>query len=149
MSKIFIASIVLILISGVYYSALGEFYQYKDKDGVVIFTDDLSQVPEDQRPKIKTYESIKSPPPEDATEDQENMPASTQRNPQNDDVEKEKKWLVDEQHALEREREKLNNLKNEVDTSEKQDIYNSKVRQLNQRIRVYKERLDQFNTKIR
>ena len=149
MLKTFIASIVLVITSGIYQSALGEFYQYKDKDGVVIFTDDLSQVPEDQRPIIKTYESIKSPPPEDTVEDLKNTPASTQPKNQNTDFEEEKKWLVDEQYALEREREKLNQLKNEVDSSEKQESYNAKVRQLNQRIRNYKERLDQFNTKIR
>jgi len=37
--------------------ALGEYYRYLDSDGVVRFTDDLSRVPPDQRPDVKTYQS--------------------------------------------------------------------------------------------
>ena len=42
--------------------ALGEYYQYTDHDGVLRFTDDLASVPPDQRPDMKTYESLKSNP---------------------------------------------------------------------------------------
>lgn len=37
--------------------AVGEYYRYTDSDGVVRFTDDLSGVPPDQLPEVKTYES--------------------------------------------------------------------------------------------
>ena len=42
--------------------ALGEYYQYTDANGMQRFTDDLSTVPPDQRPNIKTYQSVKSEP---------------------------------------------------------------------------------------
>lgn len=32
-----------------------EFYQYKDTEGAIKYTDDLSQVPENLRPKVKRY----------------------------------------------------------------------------------------------
>ena len=32
-----------------------EFYKYRDASGVLRYTDDISQIPEDQRPKIDTY----------------------------------------------------------------------------------------------
>ena len=38
--------------------ASGEYYQYRDESGVLRFTDDLSSVPPDQRPGLKTHQSI-------------------------------------------------------------------------------------------
>ncbi len=44
-----------------------EYYQYTDKNGALRFTDDLAAVPQDQRPDVKTYESVKSRPVQAAT----------------------------------------------------------------------------------
>lgn len=46
--------------------ALSEYYRYRDSDGVVRFTDDLSRVPQDQRPDVKTYQSSAVVPDESA-----------------------------------------------------------------------------------
>ena len=40
--------------------ASGEYYQFRDENGVLRFTDDLSSVPPDQRPEVKTHVSIES-----------------------------------------------------------------------------------------
>ena len=42
--------------------AYGEYYQYRDENGVLRFTDDLASVPPDQRPDVKTHQSIESKP---------------------------------------------------------------------------------------
>ena len=39
-----------------------EYYQYKDQNGVLRYTDDLASVPPDQRPDVKTHQSIESKP---------------------------------------------------------------------------------------
>ena len=43
---------------------LGEFYRYVDESGHVKYTDDLGQVPEEQRPTAKTYMESKGIPEE-------------------------------------------------------------------------------------
>ena len=48
--------------------ALGEYYQYTDEKGVLRFTDDITSVPADQRPDVKTYESVKSDPVQATTD---------------------------------------------------------------------------------
>jgi hypothetical protein len=40
------------------FSAHAEYYQYVDKDGVLRFTDEISDVPSSQRPHMTTHESI-------------------------------------------------------------------------------------------
>lgn len=53
----------------------GEFYQYTDEKGNMVFTDDITIIPEDQRPEILTHEAVQAePPPETPAENQENMP---------------------------------------------------------------------------
>lgn len=76
-----------ILLAGVFVllatSAFGEYYQYTDESGNARFTDNLYEVPENQRPAVKTFESV-GPVPVDApavsaegapTDDDEAAPA--------------------------------------------------------------------------
>lgn len=46
----------------------GEFYQYKDRNGNMRFTDNLADVPADQQQNMKTYEAVEGspvPPPDE------------------------------------------------------------------------------------
>jgi len=47
--------------------ASAQFYRYLDKQGQVRFTDDINQVPEDQRIQVRSYESSSSNAPEAAS----------------------------------------------------------------------------------
>ncbi len=59
---IFIGSIVIALLFSLtpVRSISSEYYKYKDKNGIVCFTDDLSEVPRDQRESIIFFKSLKS-----------------------------------------------------------------------------------------
>lgn len=43
-------------------SARGEYYKYTDKNGDILFTDDLSKIPENQRAKVKEFKERKQLP---------------------------------------------------------------------------------------
>jgi len=50
------ASIVIALtLMLVPFISSAEFYKYRDKSGVLLYTDDISEIPKDQRPKIDAY----------------------------------------------------------------------------------------------
>lgn len=121
--------------------AHSEFYRYKDASGTIIFTDDLSQVPMDQRPGVDVYESATSP----EGEQKDAKRPSLKRDSSNQVLEKKQKWLIKEQNVLNLERDELLSQKQEVKSQEEKAVYNKKVRALNKRIEVYKEKLNQFN----
>ncbi len=54
-----LAGIMVVLLTPVVW---GEYYQYTDVNGVLRYTDNIAAVPPDQRPDVKTYESVKSSP---------------------------------------------------------------------------------------
>ena len=56
--KLILAGAIVLLSAPVY----GEYYQYTDADGVLRFTDNIAAVPPEQRPKVKTHQSVKSDP---------------------------------------------------------------------------------------
>ncbi len=47
--------LILMLTLLVPVSSYGEFYKYRDENGVVRFTDNLAEVPKDQRPEVESY----------------------------------------------------------------------------------------------
>jgi hypothetical protein len=54
--------IVFMVVLGISGGVRGEFYKYIDQDGNVQFTDNLSNVPVDQRAKIEQYEDVTTTP---------------------------------------------------------------------------------------
>ena len=55
--------LVLGLLLGLGASAWAEYYKYRDENGAIRFTDDIMQVPVDQRQKIERYKSFESTQP--------------------------------------------------------------------------------------
>jgi hypothetical protein len=64
---VFAAAVVLLFIQANSVFA-GEFYEYTDKDGNLIFTDDFDKVPKEKQAEIKTYQSVKSAPQSSVSE---------------------------------------------------------------------------------
>ena len=128
--------------------ATAEFYQYKDADGNLVFTDDYSQVPENQRNQTQKYDSVKpaarlSDSESDGLESGKNAsrpliePAKMQRQ----ELEKEYKRLQEVRRLLMLEKE-------QVKTVEEQKSYNEKVNQLNQHINEFSEKINSFNQSV-
>ena len=56
--KLLLTGMIALLVTPTY----GEYYQFTDANGRLRFTDDIASVPQEQRPDVKTYESVKSSP---------------------------------------------------------------------------------------
>ena len=147
--------------------ASGEYYQYTDQNGVVRFTDDPSIIPEDQRPEVKTYESIKSEyhPQQEMTEEKSAPEAArntatveeadTAKTSNSANREKEEEMnalrieLLKAFDALEAEKKALGPppLKN-AKTIERKE-YNNKVTELNRKIDDYDKRRKELDEKVK
>jgi hypothetical protein len=141
-------------------AAFAEFYKYRDENGVLRFTDDLSMVPPDQRPKIDTYEEVKSsaPPPAAAAPAEAPAAAADEDRPKKaldatdvSGVAAEHKRLDQRRKQLEKERQNLGRQKQalqqeraRIETEEDARAYDAKVQQLNERIAGYEKRRAEF-----
>lgn len=147
--------------------ALCEYYQYTDPNGVLRFTDDLASVPPDQRPDIKTHQSVKS----DSVQPKTGEAATGKTSPHKGSSEKgaspsatswkgrnaQKKLELDQMQAdlkktfkaLQAERSALESNAPPEGASFKQKVtYTNKVEALNAKIARYEEQLDVFNEKV-
>ncbi len=130
-----------------------QYYQYKDKNGAIVYTDDLSKIPLDQRDSVKKYSSsdgkkkntekeekvVSSPPPE-KTKVYNISPPSGNYDAQREALYKEYELLTNERDQLIKEQAKIN-------SPSKQDAYNKKVNQLNEKIEAFKAKIKEFNIK--
>lgn len=120
-----------------------EFYRYTGEDGGIHFTDDLSQVPPDQREKMETF-----------TESQPNHPPEIKRDPAIEAadrareavtyLEEKRQALVTRQEELKTEydrlmkaRAEIESLRQAADTPEKRQALQAKVTALQAEIAAY------------
>ena len=146
MHRLIFVYVIIILMAGIA-SAQSEVYNYKDAQGNNVFTDDLSQVPEDQRANVNSQKSIKSKPIQQRPKPPKPAPVV----PKNTDktLDALKQWLTDENDALKQEKESLEAMKPEINLPKDQQDYNAKVRSINQRIDIYKEKLADYQDKLK
>ncbi|THB79851.1 MAG: DUF4124 domain-containing protein [Desulfobacteraceae bacterium] len=161
-SILFLASFLCLLSFGISFS---EYYQYIDENGVITFTDDLSEVPVDQLDQYKTHESVEtSPVEEDAGGDDQSAaqtPANTvQKVPVN--TASGTAALLEEARALERESKELENLyqgiqkdRKEIEavtfdklSNEEKTQYEERFNALSKRISDYDEQRQSFENKV-
>lgn len=121
---------------------MAEYYQYVDKDGTKHFTDDLSQVPKNQRPNLKTYQTIQ-PPPENESSDtkvqgSDNALTIEALMAENDTLKK-------EYDALNKKKETLSEQKKTLSGKE----YNTQITGLNLEIKHYQKRREDYNDRVK
>ncbi len=156
MGRVFLVVLIVMLSPLV---AWGEYYRYTDAGGNLRFTDNLAEVPEAQRPQVAVYEEAQPPPApapavgEPATEAApEEPPIKTfAADPETVERLEATKRTLDQEYAelmdakqklLQEKEEKLKGLAAR-DVKARQD-YESRVKQLNDRIRDYETRREAF-----
>jgi chromosome segregation ATPase len=129
-----------------------EFYKYKDETGALRFTDDLTEVPPDQRPKVKSYEEPadygigeNESEKETASEEEEGeggMHYEAQSlYDRKDKLDSEYKALMKERQSLARERLNLK-------TQAEREAYNAKAQRLNEKISDFENRRSAFQKEV-
>lgn len=128
--------IMLAVLSLVPIPACAEYYRYKDTDGVIRFTDNLLNVPEDQRENIQTYKEALTPGPKPETSDA----------PRGKLDSKGRNGRVEE---LNSERESLEQVFKDLDAERKLLLESSPIPQETEAYEAYKKRIEAFNEKIK
>ncbi|WP_022668524.1 hypothetical protein [Desulfospira joergensenii] len=146
-----------VLVLGVF-PAGADFYQYRDSGGTIVITDDLSQVPETQRPGARSFEEIVEKKSGDHEKQNSSPSASSSGTAgesgapdkvQNPEMETLKAWLNQEEKELNQEKEALLVLKETLKTPAGIEEYNARVQALNKKITAYQIELDRFNRKLK
>jgi MoaA/NifB/PqqE/SkfB family radical SAM enzyme len=153
--------------------AEAEFYRYTDENGVLRFTDNLQEVPADQRPGLKKYKEADDDltPAQRAAKRQREAEAARQtkikqrqqeklddvgeiRIDSPEDFERIKADLEDDHESLMRRKAALEAERDTLTTAEEVHAYRKKIDRLNEEIQRFEERrkkfvqkADQFNTR--
>ena len=158
--RTFVTVALLLLIIG-FSPANADIYKYRDTNGVVRYTYDLAEVPEDQRPQVRTYEET---PTEPETSPQETVGTGADPDTPNETIDEEvvvdektieelnqrKKeldeefaGLMEEKYSLLKDKENLQKTLAGRDTVAVAD-YDKKVEELNRKIADYQKRREAF-----
>jgi DNA repair exonuclease SbcCD ATPase subunit len=127
-----------------------EFYRYKDRHGNVIYTDDLSKVPLDQREKVKSYkESVYQPPKAPEQEkDKKDADQTVTTDKEYERLHRQEEMLTRERNALAEERDRLNQEKQNAVTPQQIKEYNRSIVDFNARIQAYEEKQKVFAAEV-
>jgi hypothetical protein len=148
-------------------NASAEFYKYTDEEGNIRFTDDINQVPAEQRAKIQSYVESQSPQASEqevTSESKENPEQSDQQanfpDLSEDDEGKEsikdaksridtiKQEIDQEYEVLIKEKQKL--AKDKMQAKSRQQIieYNKRVENLNKRVEAYEKKGQDYEAQV-
>ncbi len=143
--------------------AFAEFYKYRDENGALIYTDDLAKVPEDQRPKVSTYqeaedlltpvEKYKKRQQEAAARGQSEgvKPKKKKRNlssPKRTELEKNRTALLQEKAELVNKQQALSKFNYRRADYIQIKVHKKKIAKLNKRIQAYEKRRQEFELEV-
>jgi len=150
-ASIILAILLFLAIAG---PASAEFYRYVDKHGNVLYTDDLSKVPADQRAKAQAYDESYSQPakPQDSPAPKVTGPSAAETQA----LEAERKQLEEHEQALNREYDDLMKQRATLDEEKVNAVtpaqikeHNQKIVELNTRIKAYEGKRDAYSDKVK
>jgi hypothetical protein len=140
--RILILFLGLMLIPGLCFA---EFYKYRDANGVLRFTDNLAEVPENQRQNIQEYQEAVTP---EATGGPVEKVQTLDLNARADQLNAERDLLAKEYAELEKERENLDKTTRDPQNDADFEAYKTQVDSYNNRIKAYEEKRKLFQTKV-
>ena len=126
--------------------ASAEIYKYRDQNGVLRFTDNLTEVPIDQRENIQQYKEIKTVP--DATGQ------STVNEEAAQDPKAMEKELTDEKGVLDNQYSQLMALRSSIEaapqpgTPEEIASHEQKIKDYNAQLKIYEVKQKAFREKV-
>lgn len=141
-------------------AATADIYKYRDAEGIIRYTYDLAEVPEDQRPKVQTLEETPSetqtlPVPEEGAapeeppkiDGEEDAPVVDEKkieelNERKKELDAEFAALMEEKYKLLKEKERLAALPGS--DTEGAAKYDKQVKALNRKIADYQKRQEAF-----
>ena len=140
-------------------SASAEIYKYRDANGVLRFTNNLQEVPQDQREKVQSYHEIetKADPTEGSPQQQAAEPQADDALEQEEESLREEKELLDAEFAkLEGERKMLVEL-SQKDRSDEEDAefrrhiesFNARTKAYDEKLKVFEDKVSKYNAKVK
>lgn len=143
-------------------SASAEYYRYIDKDGNVHFTDDLTNVPENQRTDIHEYNGFQGDPDDQQKDEQKaeepqpliekeevkNKPDTNDFSEIKKRLDQEKEELDEEYRALMEEKKQLIEDEKKLKSGKAAKKYNKVVLKFNEKIEDYERRKKLFNEEV-
>jgi Zn-dependent M32 family carboxypeptidase len=157
MKKIWFCNFVLFAVLIWASSAMAEFYRYRDSHGNVIYTDDLSKVPAEQRSQAEVYdESHTRIAPQPAQEEKPSASTPGEQGAGLDSLRKEgerllkiKEELDNEYNALTKENADLKTEQQSAVTPDQIKAVNKKVVNYNARFQAYQEKSAAYEADVK
>ena len=145
--------ILLSVLSLIPIPVCAEYYKYKDTNGVFRFTDNLLNVPKDQRENIQAYKEAATPEPKPETSNVINEEATLKgKNSRIEQLNSERAFLEQSYRDLAAERNLL--LESSPSPQEKEayethkkrtDAFNEKIKSYEKQRKIFQSKVDAFN----
>jgi len=149
--------VLITLLSLLPIPACAEYYKYKDANGVTRFTDNLMDVPEDQRDKLKSYKEVITPEEKpQISESAQKAAALKSRNSRIEQMNTERDVLAQTFDDLESERKAI--LESAPDPQDQKayeahrqriEAYNEKIKTYEEKRKLFQEKIDAFNAEVK
>ena len=141
--------ILMTLISLVPIPICAEFYKYRDANGVLRFTDNLMDVPEDQREKLQSYREVVTPEEKpQISESAQKAAALKNRNSRIEQMNGERDALAQTFSELETERKAIMESAPDPQDQKAYEAHRQRITTFNEKIKAYEEKRKQFQEKI-
>jgi len=139
--------LLILLVLPVFASA--EIYKYRDQNGVLRFTDNLSEVPTAQRENMEQYQEVKT-----KAETAEQTPANGSEKGAVQDAGAIEKELTDEKGVLDNEYSQLMEMRKSIEsapepgTPEEMAAHKTKIQDYNIQLKIYEVKVKAFREKL-